>query len=407
LGLWLLLLAAAPQLLQAQKYYTYVGELGPDHVTLAWGTTGGDNTIGRSSSPIGTVKVRVGSNEVTVSDRNWVVVRGLQPDTEYDYQISLGSKKIAQASVRTWASKASKLRFFVIGDYGTGDSRQTRTAQAMQREFERLQGDNPVRFVLTTGDNIYGSTGFSLRYRNTGDKDAHWDGKFFDPYGPVLAHVPFYPTLGNHDGNETESRGDLVAYLDNFFFPSPQPARYYRFSYGGLADFFALDSTTNSESGPSRPAFAENNEQQKWLARNLAESRVPWKIPYFHHPPFNAGPRHPAARSDLAHWLKIFESSGVKVVFNGHEHNFQFSVMNSETGGVRYVVSGSGGELREGDIRGNMEDSHIEGWAPVNQFLSVEIEGKEMRIRPISYAPFEVLDRNGGKIGMPLRVTVP
>ncbi len=35
----------------------------------------------------------------------------------------------------------------------------------------------------------------------------------------------------------------MTAYLDNFFFPAPHPARYYRFSFGGLADFFALDST--------------------------------------------------------------------------------------------------------------------------------------------------------------------
>jgi tartrate-resistant acid phosphatase type 5 len=185
------------------------------------------------------------------------------------------------------------------------------------------------------------------------------------------------------------------------------PSRYYRFTYGGLADFFALDSTTNSESGPPRAAYSKDGDQYKWLQENLGESRTPWKIPYFHHPPFNGGPRHPAARSDLAHWLKIFENRGVKVVFNGHEHNFQFSVMNRETGGIRYIVSGSGGELREGDIRGNMETSHIEGWAPVNEFLSVEIEGKEMRITPISYEPFEVMDRNGDKIGMPLRVTVP
>ena len=35
----LLLMAAAPG--WAQKYYVYVGDLGPTHALIAWGTTGG------------------------------------------------------------------------------------------------------------------------------------------------------------------------------------------------------------------------------------------------------------------------------------------------------------------------------------------------------------------------------
>ncbi len=403
----LCLVLVASAFVAAQDVRTYVGELGTDHVTLAWGTTSGDNTIGRSSRPIGAVQVRVGTQTQTVADQNWVVMRGLTPDTEYEYEITLNGRRLGASKFRTWAEKTDRLRFFVIGDYGTGDSAQAGIGKAMAREFQRLQGDNPVRFVITTGDNIYGQFGFALRFVKTGDKDSDWDRKFFDPYGEILAHIPFYPSLGNHDGNETEQRADLTQYLDNFFFPSPQPARYYRFSYGGLVDFFALDSTTNSEQGPSRPAFLENGDQTRWLSENLKQSRAPWKIPYFHHPPFNAGPRHPAAKTDLQHWLKLFESAGVKVAFNGHEHNYQHSFANRATGGIRYVLSGSGGELRQGDVRSVMPRAEIEGWAAVNHFLSVEIQGKEMRITPISTNEFDVVDRSGKKIPMPLVVRLP
>jgi len=197
------LAAAASALpLYAQNFITYIGELGPDYVTIAWGTTSGENTIGRSSAPAGKARVRVGKIEQTVTDHNWVVIRGLEPDTAYDYEVFLANRKIGGARIRTWPAKSEKLRFFVIGDFGTGDSNQARTAQAMVREFERLQGDNPVRFVITTGDNIYGSFGFGLRFRHTGDQDTDWDRKFFRPYGPLLRHIPFYPSLGNHDGNE-------------------------------------------------------------------------------------------------------------------------------------------------------------------------------------------------------------
>ncbi|MDZ4799241.1 MAG: metallophosphoesterase [Bryobacteraceae bacterium] len=401
----LLLIGAA--CVSAQKVHTYVGEIGTDHVTLAWGTTAGDNTIGRSSRPIGAVKVRVGTTETVVPDKNWTVVSGLTPDTEYPWELTLDGRKIGGSKIRTWPEKSDKLRFFVIGDWGSGDSAQAGIGRAMAQEMERLQGDNPVRFVITTGDNIYGVFGFALRFSKTGDKDRDWDTKFFEPYAPLLARIPFYASLGNHDGNETEARGDLAQYLDNFFFPSPQPARYYRFSYGGFVDFFALDSTTNAETGPTRPAFLENGDQSKWLQENLKQSQAPWKVPYFHNPPFNAGPRHPAAKQDLEHWLKIFETNGVKVVFNGHEHNYQHSAVNRATGGIRYVVSGSGGELRQGDVRKVMQKAEIEGWAAVNQFLSVEIDGKEMKITPISTAPFDVVDRNRKKIQMPLSVRLP
>jgi hypothetical protein len=277
----------------------------------------------------------------------------------------------------------------------------------MWKEFERLDGDNPVRFVLTTGDNLYGQFTFTLRFRNTGDSDEDWEKKYFQPYQSLIGRIPFFATLGNHDGNETEARNDLTTYLDNFFFPSPEPARYYRFSFGDHADFFALDTTTNSDEGPPRPAYQRGSDQHKWLEKNLSESRTPWKIPYMHHPPYNAGPRHPAVRNELSHFLDLFRDKDVKVVFSGHEHNFQFSKADGETGGIRYVITGAGGELRSGSVLSEMPRAQIEGWAPELHFLSVEIEGREMRITPVFAEPAQVLDSGRRPVQMPLRVTLP
>jgi hypothetical protein len=53
-----------------------------------------------------------------------------------------------------------------------------------------------------------------------------------------------------------------------------------------------------------------------------------------------------------------------------------------------------------------MDRAQIEGWAPVLHFLSVEIEGREMRITPVSPDRFDVVNRDGQKIQMPLRVTL-
>ncbi len=98
----------------------------------------------------------------------------------------------------------------------------------------------------------------------------------------------------------------------------------------------------------------------------------------------------------------MFQQNGVKVVLNGHEHNFQFSEDDDATGHIRYVISGAGGELRPGNVMGNMAKAHIEGWAPQRHFCIVEIDGRTMRVTPLSNDPMLVRDRNGRPIAMPI-----
>src|SRR5579885_1895582 len=147
----------------SQKYYVYVDDLGPDYVQLSWGTTDGDNTIGRTSVSHGEATVKIAGRSV-VSRSNTVTVSGLEPDHAYTYEVSLGTRNIGQGQVRTWAAQATKLCFFVIGDYGTGNDVQRRIADVMWQEFQkRADSDNPARFVISTGDNIYGNiSGFLL-----------------------------------------------------------------------------------------------------------------------------------------------------------------------------------------------------------------------------------------------------
>ena len=253
----------------------------------------------------------------------------------------------------------------------------------MNGEFEKRRGTaSPVRFVLTTGDNIYADIPLPIAL-HSGDSDSDWESKFYLPYNKLIAQIPFYPTLGNHDGNDVEKRGDLTAYLDNFFFPGNMPARYYTFNYAGLVDFFALDTTKNSLQGPRKAAYLKNGEQDWWLQSAFAASKSPWKIPYFHTPPYTAGPLRSPSLSKLSHFVELFKRNGVAVVFNGHEHNFQIG--NPEkTGGITYVISGAGGELRKGDISSRLAKAGMKAFLSERHFLLVEIRNKRMEITPIS-----------------------
>jgi hypothetical protein len=397
------MVAAALLLLQA--FHTYIGNLAEESVTIAWGrahTYG--NLIGRDSESYGSALVRVG-NRTEETRRNWVRLDDLEPDTMYPYEIVLNGKSVAKGTLRTWPEKANRLAFFVIGDYGNGSNGQRRVAAAMAKEFARLaQSENPVRFVITTGDNIYSDVTIGGYSRRSGSEDWHWEDKFFEPYRDVIRHIPFYPSPGNHDGNSSESRADLAVYFDNFFFPDNKPHRWYSFDFGDLAQFFSLDTSNNTEQGRLAPVYLKDSEQFRWMSEEIPKSKAPWKIPYFHHTVFNAGPRHPPDLKALSHFHELFQRAGVKVVFSGHEHNFQFSAVSQATGGIRYVVTGAGGELRTGNVRRRMAANHIEGWAAQRHFLLVEIDGPRMKITPLSFDEMRVLDPAGKPAKIPVEV---
>ncbi len=392
----------------AQKYYTYVSDLGSTYVELSWGTTNGVNTIGRSAPSHGEATIEI-AGRTLVSRGNSITVADLMPDHEYTYKVSIKGAVVGQGQTRTWADHPQKLVFFVIGDFGTGQAPQYNVARRMWEQFQqRAKTDNPVRFIISVGDNIYADVRSKFYgFRHSGDSDEDWATKFFQPYEPLLARIPFFPSLGNHDGNETEHHADLGAQLDNFPFPGGKPARYYSFTYGDLAKFVALDSTRNTESGPARPAYLEDSAEFHWMQSEFSKPHPAWIIPYFHHPLFTAGPEHAPSLNALRHWLKLFSESGVKVVFNGHEHNFQVSEADQRTGGITFITSGAGGELRTGRVRLNMKAADIRAAADENHFLEVEIDGKTMKVQPISFEPMHVSDATGRDISLPITITVP
>ena len=105
-------------------------------------------------------------------------------------------------------------------------------------------------------------------------------------------------------------------------------------------------------------------------------------------------------RQELDHFLKLFAQSGVKVVFSGHEHNFQSSEASAETGGIRWVVTGAGGQLRDRNVAGRLGAARIEAWAPAHHFLLVELDERALRITPIGIGRrrVEMITASGGRI---------
>ena len=180
-----------------------------------------------------------------------------------------------------------------------------------------------MRFVLTVGDNIYASVNLGYMTRGSGSEDRDWDTKFFQPYREVLEQIPFLPSLGNHDGNASENRGrpDVYTWTISSFRRTGRRGGTSSITAGWRISSPSTARTIRPPGHPTpiyraRTASSRAGWRRRWRRRRRA-----WKIPYFHHPPFNAGPGHGASYGVLRHWVELFQKSGVKVVFTGHEHN--------------------------------------------------------------------------------------
>jgi hypothetical protein len=289
-----------------------------------------------------------------------VAVSGLLPNRRYYYRILANGAPLSP--VHSFRSAETPLypffRFAVIGDSGSGSSGQAAVASLL----ESLAPD----LVLIAGDVIYPS-----------GAAAAIDPKYFVPYASLLGERPFYLALGNHD----YGTGCAQPYLDAFCVPTSVPGgeRYYSFDRGEV-HFVSADS--DPLSGPpsgcsSLPAFAA---QAAWLDADLAASNAPWKIVFFHHPPYSDS-SHGDDPDVQAVFVPIFEARGVDLVLSGHDHCYErFPPMLGGApapGGVRYMVAGTGGANLYGINPGPL----LQFGAASRGALVGDVRGNQIRLR--------------------------
>ena len=415
-----------------------------DDVDLKYVHPPRQDSIGAKSAPYGPARVEVYNTAgvcvqaVTTMAANHCWVSGLSPSTEYTYKVFVKGEEWAQGERWDWAAEekalvaagnrytnrfetfpdpnapAPSLTFAVIGDFGVGVKRagpdrwQQKVADALQRAVD----SEAIHLIITTGDNIYaGHKLLGIPIGETGREDDDWFFTYFQPYRYIINRVPVYPSIGNHDANESEDCDDRGQVEDNFYIcermageeaagrASFGPGLFYRFRYGADIEFVCLDT---SKEGffrdhrlfefPKHWTFVEaafpGSDPSSLGARDSAVSVTPrWRIPFTHHPPFSAGPQHHNTR-EMAALIPLFERSGVRAVFSGHEHNFQ----HSRTDGIDYFVSGAAGKARD-RAPNRFDEAHTRSWSSRCHFLLVRIQNDRMLVRAIggSIAPGEPL----------------
>ena len=249
-----------------------------------------------------------------------------------------------------WCSPVKdKLRFAVIGDWGTGDHDQKGIASQMLSAHQ----SKPFDFVISAGDNIYPN-----------GNPRYFANNFERPFEGLLNdRVKFYAVLGNHDVEQ--GRHEQCQYpLFNM-----EGSSHYTLRKGdGMADFFMLDS--NDFDPP----------QATWLENALRTSGAKWKIAVFHHPLYSSGKKHGSAVALRKTLEPLFTQYGVTIAFSGHDHVYERIKPQQ---GIQYFVSGAGGKVRRGDVNLKSE-LRAASFDEDNHFMLIEIENGQVTFQAIS-----------------------
>lgn len=219
--------------------------------------------------------------------------------------------------IQSVPGQSGTARFAVIGDYGDDSDEEEDVA-------DLVKSLNPD-FIITTGDNNYPDGEASTIDRNVGQYYHEYIFPYHGDYGPGATTNRFFPALGNHDWHASGAR----PYLDYFTLPGNE--RYYEFVRGPV-HLFAIDSDVDEPDGRTA-----GSEQAEWLRRALAASNAPWKIVYFHHPPYSSG-RH--GSTTAMRWP--FKEWGATATIAGHDHVYERLIIND----FPYFTNGLGGASR-------------------------------------------------------------
>ena len=273
--------------------------------------------------------------------RHLVTLGDLPPASVVRYHVVIEGAVGPELSFHTAPVLGAPVRFVVYGDSRSGH-------RAHAEILASVLAAAPD-FVIHTGDLV-------LRGRDQGD----WQ-RYFALAGDLLARIPVYPALGNHDLGGPA--------LDDLF-PLPAIGSWYGFDVGGV-HVAVLDSARVSD-----PA------QATWLDADLAAARARGATVLFAVAHQGAWSHGPHGGDDILRqrYVPILVAHGVAVLFSGHDHIYE----RGQVGGLRYVVSGGGGaelyEPRCGRHSRGCKKDGVAFAAGAHHFVLVEVSGTTVRM---------------------------
>ncbi len=264
-----------------------------------------------------------------------IVLRDLTPATRYHYRVGRAGRLHPAESEAPFSfltlddDPCAELRFVVAGDNRADTNSGSPGTSDLWPEILGEAVATEPHLLVNTGDMV-----------KNGDVAAEWN-NLLHLSEPVWSKLPSITTVGNHDTGDPD--GDGALYNRLFTLPTnPRTASedYYSID-AGTVHFVSLNSQHTSST--------ELAEMAAWVDDDLAATRQPWKIVFFHKAIYTRG-NHSTGEEDggilNSTLIPIFDRHHVDVVFNGHSHDYERYVPSR---GVDQSFGGQGRELVIGD----------------------------------------------------------
>lgn len=264
-------------------------------------------------------------------------IDSLTPNTRYFYKIVTATQTLGDSTYffQTAPPKGDKSK---ISFWSTGDMFPGKPQLDAYEGFKKFIGNKYTNLYITVGDNVY-----------MGASDDDFQTNFFEVYqnGPILKQSGMFPSVGNHDYDNTSLKQDDISipYFQNFTLPTngelngvpSNSEAYYSFDYGNV-HFICLDSYAYGKD--NQRLFDGPSEQLTWLTNDLKANKQDWTVVFFHYPPYTKGSYDSDAKNPDATYnnryniplvnlrnilVPIFDKYKVDLVLTGHSHVFERS----------------------------------------------------------------------------------
>ncbi len=365
-------------------------------------------------------------------------------DSSIRYRVSLGAQVVREGSFQTRATATKPIRFVMVGDLANGKPQQNAVAFQISRVAPQ--------FLVALGDIVY-PTGRVSQYMD------HFWSTYNQPAAagaatgaPLMASVPFYATLGNHDvdTHDLVKTPDVLGAYHFFRAPLNGPGEgVWSTPLGKGAEDAAFRTAVGTsypalgnysfDDGPAHFLVIDNSgyanldapKMRAWIERDLRGSKAPWKLVCMHDPLFHSSREH-YSEQKMRLLAPLLEDCGVDIVFAGHVHNYQRSVplrftpnppkrlpggyVNGEfkldkvfdgvththaDGVIHIVAGGGGGTLYKGDLAKNaayFQAQQPGNWAPFtakfasdrHSFTVVELTPTRLLLRALDLNAQEI-----------------
>ena len=297
----------------------------------------------------------------------------LLPDTAYEYRTRTGGSVSAWMPLHT--AREDRFSALIFPDSQSADYNVWK--DTAEKGFATLP---EAEFFIMMGDLV-----------DNGADESQWR-RWFAAASPKISEIPVAPLMGNHEAYSLDWKAcNPTRFLAHFALPqngdATLPEMFWSFDWGPV--HFAVLNTDMPEIADLYPTLFSS--QQEWLARDLAETKKPWRIVLMHRDPLQyrieGRPERKEGFSDEGiAFMPIIEKAGADLVLSAHLHTYRnrghiANFMRDEKGPL-YILTGVAGDVRYPNLwTDHALDVVVAPQPETDNFLTLEASTNTLTLR--------------------------